>query len=59
MRIGSFDSEQLAEAMAILLPEVNVEDGLKQAFGGMITVEFERWLEVKRNILHAPSSASV
>lgn len=59
MRIGSLTWERLAEAIAILLPDMNLEDGLRQALGGIMLVPFERWLEVKRDRLQVPKSASV
>lgn len=55
-RISSLDWEQLAEAVALLLPDTSVEDGVRQALGGMMIVPFERWLEVKRNHLHRSGS---
>jgi len=49
-RIGDIDRSQLEKAVAHLLPEKPLEDGLKRILGGAVVVGLESWLRAKRSV---------
>jgi hypothetical protein len=50
-RISALDRAQLESAMAYLLPDVPVEDGVKRVLGGAVIVGLDDWLSAKRSVL--------